>query len=750
MKKRQAKGISLALVFALSGGLVPVSLDQTPIAYAATAAKQSDLTREEALKKVAELIKIPVGATLENLRYEEAHPRWGNNFATWNFGWRGKDEQSISVTLEAKTGTLINYHIWYRNDNAEKGGTKLSEKETHKIALDFLEKVAPDVAGKLSEPNEFTGSDSYWLNGLEQQNVHFTRIENKIPFLENSIDVVINSKKEVVGFQRRWTDEKLPEATAKVTKEQGEKLLDEMVKPSLSFIRINDYIGRYGQNPNKYSLVYQYGASDPIMVDANSGSALTPSGVEFKTAKQITPLGDTSRPVKPKGAKISKQEAQKIAEEWIKKIPGKYQSAGSNGGGASSDESGVTIRDWSFQFIPENSTEKRDRGIELRINEYGEFVGFTNEAKNDVIFGESSSHIENPISWKVAEQNATALIKNLYSDRLGDIYAMDQEPSAEMQKQMFKDGERAYSIRFGWLHKGIPVEDQSMSVEIDPRDGEPVQLHTGREGAQAPEGNTNPSIDAKQAVEVEGKEKKVMLTYFQAGFNYRYGGPVESTAPILVYRYVGDTGVVDANTGKWINFNELQKLQKSPEDLASHPQSDALSFAIEHSILQVTDGKVEPDRVVTRGEFVSALVKMTNRIEFHHRYRNDWDEETAEIQFADVPLKHPYYGFIQQAVQMGLIENSKGQFQPDQPMTRLQAAELIVNFVGYKPLLENKEIFANHFADVDAKSAPAAVIASSLGLIQPKSAKEFQPSEPLTRAELAQLYSQLIKKFGSE
>lgn len=750
IKKRQAKGISLALVAALSGGIVPISFDQTQVAYAAVAEK-SELTREEAVKRVEELITIPQGATLDDVRYEEPHPTWGNNFATWNLNWRGSDDLFINATLEAKTGKLINFNIWNRKDKPEKEAGELSEEDASKIALAFLKRVAPDEVGSLSKPNEFVGNDYYRPFGLSQKNVHFTRVENEIPLLENGFNVVVNARKEVIGFDRKWTDAKLPEPTTKLTKEQGEKLLEELVKPSLLLKRIPNYTDLEDKNPNLYSLVYQYGVSDPMMIDAQSGIALNPVGTDYKTAKPIAPLGDTVKQTKPGDKVITQQEAQKIAEGWIKKFPGKYRSEGSHGGGASTDSAGVTIRNWSFQFVLDSSTNKKDRGIELRINERGEFVGYQNEAKNNLIFGEGLEKIDNPISWKTAEQKAVAFIKNIYSDRLGELYVMDQEPSAEVQKEMFdNEDQRTYSIRFGWLHKGIPIENEQMSIEIDPRDGEVVQFWTGREGFQGPEGKVDPVIDAKQAVEVESKEKRAMLTYFQAGFDYRYGIPSTNSKPILVFRYVGDAGAVDALTGKWINFSELQKQQSSPQDIANHPLKDIISYAIDHDILQVADGKVEPDRAVTRGEFVSVLIKMTNRIEFHSHHRSNLDEETIEFTFTDVPTKHPYRGFIQQAMQAGLIHSKKGNFEPDRPITRLEAAEMVVKFIRFETLLENKEIFNNPFTDVDSMSAPVAVIASSVGFIQPKSPKEFKPSQPLTRAEVAQIYHQLIEKFGEE
>jgi len=88
-----------------------------------------------------------------------------------------------------------------------------------------------------------------------------------------------------------------------------------------------------------------------------------------------------------------------------------------------------------------------------------------------------------------------------------------------------------------------------------------------------------------------------------------------------------------------------------------------------------------------------------------HYPRARLSEEESPFAFTDVETKHPQYGAIQKALQSGL--------------------------------------FVSAYPDVRQADAPAVAIVHSLGLL-PGNNKAFNPDAPLTRAEAAQLMQALL------
>ncbi|MGD8188454.1 YcdB/YcdC domain-containing protein [Brevibacillus ginsengisoli] len=754
MKKRtsHAAKVSLALFVLMGGCLAPSSVMTSHVAHAAEQ-KQNEITQEEAVKIAKSLIAIPASAKKEQIRYEPAHPEWGQRNSTWNLGWNISADDGMNVSLDAKTGKLINYYLWNRDQALKAGAQKLTPEAAQKAAEAFLNKVAKDEVGKLSKANEFTGNSYSGANELGQIGFHYTRVENGIPFLENGFDITVDSSLNIISFSRNWTEEPLLDGKAKLSIEDAKKKLQEGIKPSLQYSRVGDVIPRPGAGRASFSLVYKYTQDDPSMVDANSGEIMNSAGKTVTQGTPIQPLGSTVHAQSGAAKLIGMDEAQKIAEEWIKKFPGQFRSEGNQGSGTSTDPDGTVSRSWSFSFVPLDSKKSGyESGIRLTISDRGEKIGYDNQAKQNYRFGGTAEKIDSPIPWSKAKENAIDLVKKMYPDRLGELYLLSKEPSKEMLQSMLENNSRGYSISFGWLCDGIPVEGPfgGVEVEVDPKDGEVIGMHNFIEGNSPVINPIKPKLDAKQAVEVELQEKKVLLTYFQPGFDYRYGPmDVKQSTPILVYRLVGSNGVVDAASGKWINFDELSKM-KVPQDIANHPDKEALSFAISKNLLDVQDGKLEPDKSVTKAEFIDSLIKMSGQYELRSfrfdEYRDN--EEPVKVNYQDVTEKHPYYGAIQQAVKYDLIANG-GKLNPDQPITRVEAAQMVIRFLGLSPVLKHEEVFKVPFTDLAPADIPSVALAYSCGLFPVKANQhEFKPKQAMTRADVAVMYQQLFKTFG--
>ncbi|MDO3413106.1 beta-lactamase family protein [Saccharibacillus sp. CPCC 101409] len=145
-----------------------------------------------------------------------------------------------------------------------------------------------------------------------------------------------------------------------------------------------------------------------------------------------------------------------------------------------------------------------------------------------------------------------------------------------------------------------------------------------------------------------------------------------------------------------------------------------------------------PDQPVTRGEYVDMLMR-TSAIPL---------SENAP-EFSDVK-GHPYAAAIQTAYEYGLISGSaKGQFNPDRPITRQEAAAIIYNSTaGLYPeeLLSSVKLTGK----TDKWAVPAVKLMVLLGYYGPEvkinaaGAADYQSKKVLTRAENAAINDLLL------
>ncbi|MGG1658511.1 S-layer homology domain-containing protein [Brevibacillus sp. NRS-1366] len=742
-KQNQSWGLAMGVSSSILMTTLLTTLGMSGGAHAVYAAEQQTkmMSQEEAIQAAKKWVTIPSDYKLERANFLDAKRDPFSGQSSWRISWEKNDSEGIYATIDAVSGNLLQYSRYRVKDKLGNSQKKLTEEQALKTANQFLMKVTTsEERQKLSQPNEY-GSPSSYYNLLQMHLIHFTRMENDIPFLENGFQLVVDQDGEVASFSRDWYEERLPDAKQAISLEEGQKLLTERVHPSLVYMDWNERFGGLEPGQGKYRLVYTYDESDPQFVDAISGKVINALGQEA-VERKIKPLGTTISPSSGEDRLITKEEAQKIAEQIIQKLPGSYRSDGSSGGGSSRGSDGIEHQNWKFDFTPLHAKNSSEEQVQLRIGDRGALLEY--ETREGILFGDRGRKIEKGISWEQAEASAVSLVKTLFHDRLGEIYLLEQKPSEADLKQMLERGQ-SYRVLFGWLKDGVVIQDFTCEVMVNPETGEAEGFSARRDelplihvekGAQ--------KIDQTKAQKAMQEQKEWKLTYFQPQ-NRRYAQTFERGEPLLVYRYVGDDGVVDASSGEWLSFAEAEK-NKDPQDIEEHPQKAALEFAVRMDLLQVADGKLEPDKQVTRGEMLQILSRLTNRYEFRYLRSSFSDDEKKPYQFADVDTKNRYYAAIQKGIQYNLIAREGKNFEPDRDITRIEAADMLARLLGYAALLDKPEIFASPYQDLQKKQIPAAALVNAQGILPGKSEATFSPNAPLTRAEIAELLQVIFEQ----
>lgn len=130
-------------------------------------------------------------------------------------------------------------------------------------------------------------------------------------------------------------------------------------------------------------------------------------------------------------------------------------------------------------------------------------------------------------------------------------------------------------------------------------------------------------------------------------------------------------------------------------------------------------------KTLSRGEFVTFLARLMN-----------WDlAKPITGSFDDNQDTRKYYfGPVETALAKGVINNSEKMFRPDEPITREEAAVMIVNCLGYKDLAKSLDYLDQPFQDVFTNIG-AITIAKDFGIVSIDTA--VNPSSNILREQAA-------------
>lgn len=115
--------------------------------------------------------------------------------------------------------------------------------------------------------------------------------------------------------------------------------------------------------------------------------------------------------------------------------------------------------------------------------------------------------------------------------------------------------------------------------------------------------------------------------------------------------------------------------------------------------------------------------------------------------FKDLSTKDQDYMYIESAVEQGIITGvTPDLFQPDSPITRVQAIAILVRALGMEGRAPSPG-FKTHYVDdykISAWAKDSVYVATELGLVKGNEQNYFNPKQPLTRAQAALLTSRFL------
>nr|WP_246239715.1 S-layer homology domain-containing protein [Paenibacillus anseongense] len=192
-------------------------------------------------------------------------------------------------------------------------------------------------------------------------------------------------------------------------------------------------------------------------------------------------------------------------------------------------------------------------------------------------------------------------------------------------------------------------------------------------------------------------------------------------------------------TAEHFSYYTILEYNKTFADLAGHWAAKSVqSLAAKQIVEGVDEQHYEPNRSITRAEFVTLLMRTL-------KWSGHTTPQAGSNPFSDVAANAYYTEQVTGAASLGIVSGYNGAFRPNDIITREEAVVALVQTAKYFNVVgANKAEPA--FADTnDISSWAAAAVnqAWSKGLIEGDGAR-FNPKSSVTRAEVAVMITRLL------
>ena len=191
------------------------------------------------------------------------------------------------------------------------------------------------------------------------------------------------------------------------------------------------------------------------------------------------------------------------------------------------------------------------------------------------------------------------------------------------------------------------------------------------------------------------------------------------------------------NTGVNLDIDEAGSGYYDESQIESQWAYDALTFCLDHGFLsREADGRVRPNKPITRGEFVTSLAKFCGVDESYRYY--------AETGYRDIASGSELAPYVKWARDAGLMDGSNGAFHPDDYLTREQMATVVARYLtalGRAPGGAAQTAYKDQ-SRISAWALDGVALCTREGILQGSNGAFF-PKGKLTRAQTAAIVYRL-------
>lgn len=685
---------------------------------------QNDSSLENAIKSVKAKFQISDKLTEFNYSVSTEGSR-----KIWYLNWHSKDgmEGSVGVRI-SESGRILNYDFYkpYENNNQRKL-PKLSRYDARLIAEDFIKKVEPELAPKLS-----LRENNYNSLMETEYSFNYVRIENDVPFYANNVSVRVNRNTgDVCGYYCNWTDGIVfPSPEKVISLDEAQKAYKDKLGLELTYNHVfeNEKIKPFAVYTSKYDMNWYIDALSGEKVNLSPMLGFPHSydakGEKLSLSKAAGMGGDINlspdelKAVEKASKLKTKEEAEKVARDLkILELTDEYQLAHSS---LSRDWPNNDEFAWFLTFSKgEKARDEAFRNVSVRINALtGEIKSFYKSAPYKE--GEEAKFDE-----KASKEAVEAFLKEIQPSKFAESFYDDK-----FNKDYFilKNGNkpREYGFKYTRRVNGVPFPGNSLIVRFDAVNGKVSSYEMNWFNVEFP------PVD--KAVSLETIYSNM---FKEIGLELQYVAKFENSSSKIMPREIGQPSEVklayavkpgkpltfDANSGVILDYNgQPYKEVKAAEfsDIAGHFAENQIKILAEFGI-SLEGKEFKPDASIMQKDFLKLLSKTIQ----------DYGYVPYLVKESDKEIEEMYKSLIRGGV---VKESEKA---PEAVVTREEAVKFIIRALKYDKVADIKGIFNCTFKDIDSINPDLigyVTIAQGLGIINGYEGN-FNPKGELTRAQ---------------
>lgn len=265
-----AGGMAENLKFAMDSSSMQVTAltpeEQTEVDTAANL-----ISQEQAIQAVFKWIKLPDAYVLQSSNLERRNSEDGTRY--WSLSWSRSPQQGASygylgAQVDAATGELTSFNL--TDEGPISAPTKISRDEARQLAEAFIKQIQaqrwPEI--KLDEQ-----SDDSW-NGPSGWSFNYYRLVNGIPYYNNSVNITVNTSKEITNYNLNWSKAQFPPVQDVIDSARANRVFLQAAPMKLRYVFTTADSGKMESR-----LVYIPDIKNGLyMLDAKSGGLLNREG----------------------------------------------------------------------------------------------------------------------------------------------------------------------------------------------------------------------------------------------------------------------------------------------------------------------------------------------------------------------------------------------------------------------------------------------------------------------------------------
>ncbi|WP_102346490.1 YcdB/YcdC domain-containing protein [Bacillus sp. Marseille-P3661] len=721
------------------GGNVKAEIVSSQVQAGVTA-----VSKEQAIDIAKGFIEIPKEFSQQSVNYQS---NWyPGNRTVWNVNWNKQTEQgygSINITIDAETGTVISMNRWDDTFNQQPAyPPKVNAAKAKELAQQFIKQKAPQKENLVKLDETVLSNQKPPLQGNASYYFPFMRVENGISFLEQFISVGVNGNGEITSYEYRWDDYvKIPETNGMIKQDEAVNKIKATLPIELKYNVF--YRPQFlPSQPNTVKLAYDSRFSYPY-IDAKTGQWLDYTGKPVDLKEFNETLEPLSKEKPNQNSPVKNELTQNDAIELAKKYFSIPDTARLENVSFNDKNEHRPFPTWDLNWM----VGENQYWVYVSINgQTGQVLNYSKDDPNRYRPLSDSESINQQFNYEQAKDKAIEHLKTFAADRLHELtFSPMNNIKPDNAENM-----REFTFTFNRIVDGIIMIDQFINVSISSETGNLYQYYQNwNDHLELPDTKSVVSIEKAKQTYFENYNIVPKYVYIE---NFDYNTRTKSKPEVkLVYQFMmkpqEQPVYLDANLGKWVSIETGEPIREKAKvkDITGHKNEKALQLLIDYNALDISDeGLVKPEGQMTRGEMIKAFMLITNPDPYY--YKMNFASADKAATFKDVGNSSPYFAYVESAVQQGLIDKSKDELKPNEPINREELADLIVKSMRLSDLAQVQSLFNINFEDVDqiTKKGEAAIV-HHLGII-PTINKRFEPTKKVTRGEGAQAFYQFLQE----